>query len=211
MEENKSTLNNVIIEGEICSEFIFIHELKGKNFYLFEVGVKRLSGKYDYIKCMASEDIVYKVLEDESSEALGTFVKIKGSYRSFNRRKPKEYENKVMLNVLVKDLEVLDNESHYNKIYLNGFVCKKPVFRKTPFGREITDVLLAVHRSNGKSDYIPCICWGWDAKRAENLNLGDSVNIIGRIESRVYTKEIDDNKRINKTAYEVSVSKFEVV
>lgn len=208
MEENKSTLNNVIIEGEICSEFEFVLELKGKKFYLFEVRVKRLSNKYDYIKCMVSEDMK---LDESSVDVFGTFVRIKGSYRSFNRRKPKEYENKVMLSVLVKELEVLDDESHYNKIYINGFVCKKPVFRKTPFGREITDLLFAVHRPNGKSDYIPCICWGWDAKRAENLNFGDTVNVIGRIESRDYVKETDDGKRINKTAYEVSVSKFEVV
>lgn len=210
--ENKSLLNNAIIEGEICSEPRFIHEQNGKRFYLFEVGVKRLSGKYDYIKCIINEDTLFMLFDNSLvNDINGTFVRIKGSYRSYNIRKPKLYQNKVLLSVYVKEIEVLDHESHYNKIYLNGYVCKRPVFRTTPMKREITDVYIAVHRPNGKSDYIPCICWERNAKLAEELKVGDAINIIGRIESRDYIKETDNGERITKTTYEVSVSKFDII
>ena len=142
---------------------------------------------------------------------VGDSLEVMGQFRSYN-----EYvngENRLILTVFAKDIRRTDedNEKNPNSLYLNGFICKTPIYRTTPFGREITDMLLAVNRSYNKSDYIPVIAWGRNARYCKNINIGDNIKVWGRIQSRIYQKHISDEEVIEKTAYEVSVSRMEVV
>ena len=139
-------------------------------------------------------------------------VKVKGQFRSYNRHE--EQKNRLVLSVFVRELEFIDEEldgAKTNSIFLDGYICKLPVYRKTPLGREIADLLLAVNRPYGKSDYIPCICWGRNARYASAFEVGEHVQIIGRIQSRTYIKKLSDTLTEERTAYEVSVSKLECV
>ena len=159
--------NQVTISGEIVSDFEFSHEVFGEKFYILELSVPRLSGTYDIIPLMVSERLI-----DITEDYKGYFMTATGQFRSYNRHE--ETKNRLVLSVFVRELTISDsqNEEDYavnkpNQIFLDGFICKPPVYRKTPLGREIADVLLAVNRPYGKSDYIPCICWGRNARYAE--------------------------------------------
>ena len=197
--------NQVSIAGEVISDFTFSHDVFGEGFYVLEVVVSRLSNSYDMIPVMVSERLI-----DVKQDYKGKFVEVLGQFRSYNRHE--ESKNKLVLSVFAREIKMVDELSENakpNHIFLDGFVCKPPIYRKTPLGREIADVLLAVNRPYGKSDYIPCICWGRNARFAESFAVGGHVQIWGRIQSREYQKkvsEIDFEKRI---AYEVSVSKLE--
>ena len=108
----------------------------------------------------------------------------------------------------------MDEDEEYtkpNQIFLDGFICKKPVYRMTPLGREIADILLAVNRAYGKSDYIPCICWGRNARYAGSLEVGGHIQLWGRIQSRQYQKRVSEDEVVNRVAYEISVSKIECI
>ena len=123
-----------------------------------------------------------------------------------------EKKNRLVLSVFARELEFIEEESDElksNQIYLDGYICKEPIYRKTPLGREIADLLIAVNRSYGKSDYIPCICWGRNARFASGFEVGSHVEIWGRIQSREYVKKINENETEKRIAYEVSVSKIE--
>lgn len=203
--------NQVTISGEIVSDFEFSHEVFGEKFYILELSVPRLSGTYDIIPLMVSERLV-----DITEDYRGYFMTAIGQFRSYNRHE--ETKNRLVLSVFVRELTISDsqNEEDYavnkpNQIFLDGFICKPPVYRKTPLGREIADVLLAVNRPYGKSDYIPCICWGRNARYAESFNVGGHVQIWGRIQSREYQKKISEDEIEKRIAYEVSVSKLEYV
>jgi single-stranded DNA-binding protein len=197
--------NQVSIAGEVISDFTFSHDVFGEGFYVLEVVVSRLSNSYDMIPVMVSERLI-----DVKQDYKGKFVEVLGQFRSYNRHE--ESKNKLVLSVFAREVKMVDELSENakpNHIFLDGFVCKPPIYRKTPLGREIADVLLAVNRPYGKSDYIPCICWGRNARFAETFAVGGHVQIWGRIQSREYQKkmnEVDFEKRI---AYEVSVSKLE--
>ena len=197
--------NQVSIAGEVISDFTFSHDVFGEGFYILEVVVSRLSNSYDMIPVMVSERLI-----DVKQDYKGKFVEVLGQFRSYNRHE--ESKNKLVLSVFAREVKMVDELSENakpNHIFLDGFVCKPPIYRKTPLGREISDVLLAVNRPYGKSDYIPCICWGRNARFAESFAVGGHVQIWGRIQSREYQKkmnEIDFEKRV---AYEVSVSKLE--
>ena len=198
--------NQVSIVGEIVSDFRFSHEVYGEGFYMMEVSVRRLSDFVDYIPVMVSERII-----DVEADYIGQLVYISGQFRSFNRHE--ERKNRLVLSVFARELEILDpdcDEDAGNQIFLDGYICKEAIYRKTPLGREIADLLVAVNRSYGKSDYIPCICWGRNARFAAGFEVGTHVQIWGRIQSRDYVKKLSETQVEQRTAYEVSVSKIEI-
>ena len=199
--------NQVSIVGEIVSDFRFSHEVYGEGFYMVDLMVSRLSDAYDVIPLMVSDRLF-----DVNESHVGEKIMAKGQFRSYNKHE--ETKNRLILSVFVREIEQLDEdepeeENRPNQIYLDGYICKAPVYRMTPLGREIADVLLAVNRAYGKSDYIPCICWGRNARFAGKLQVGEHVAIWGRIQSREYQKRIDNDQVVSRVAYEVSVSKME--
>ncbi len=198
--------NKATVIGSVEDELVFNHEIYGEKFYMFTLSIPRLSEINDHIKVMISE----RLLEEIDIKEGGMF-EISGQFRSYNNYNAAE--NKLLLTLFAKDIEVFDEEKHKNpnSIYLNGFVCKPPVYRTTPFGREITDMLIAVNRTYNKSDYIPVIAWGRNARYCKNLVVGDNIKIWGRMQSRNYQKHLSDDEVVTRTAYEVSVSKLEVV
>ncbi len=193
--------NKVFISGEIVTEAEFSHEVYGEGFYEMNVLVKRLSGQGDILPVTVSERLI-------TDKALGVGVTINalGQFRSYN--KLVDGKSKLMLTVFVREL--LDDAPvrNPNSIVLTGYICKPPVYRTTPFNREIADILIAVNRSYNKSDYIPCIAWGRNARFAKNLAVGEKIAISGRIQSREYQKRINDEDVRTLTAYEVSISKL---
>lgn len=195
--------NQVTVAGEITENFTFNHEVFGEGFYITQLSISRTSDFVDYIPIIVSERLV-----DVKENWVGQFVKVDGQFRSFNKHE--EDKNRLVLTVFARDVEVLDVLYPENEILLDGYVCKEPVYRKTPLGREITDLLIAANRSYGKSDYIPCICWGRNARFASSFQVGDEVKISGRLQSREYKKTHQDGTTEIRVAYEVSVGKIEL-
>jgi single-stranded DNA-binding protein len=203
---NYAENNKVCVIGAVEDELVFNHEMYGEKFYTFTLKIQRLSEVNDYIKVMVSE----RLLSDNPIE-IGDRVEVDGQFRSYNN-----YENgsnKLVLTVFAKNICFADPAEHKNPntVCLNGYVCKSPIYRTTPLGREITDMLIAVNRAYNKSDYIPIIAWGRNARYCRNLEVGDNVKVTGRIQSRTYQKKITEEEAITRVAYEVSVSKLEVV
>ena len=197
--------NQVSIVGEIISDFQYSHEVYGEGFYMVEVAVSRLSNFSDYIPLMISERLI-----DTSQSYIGQKVYVTGQFRSYNRHE--ELKNRLVLSVFVREIEFIEEETEEmksNQMLLDVYICKDPLYRKTPLGREIADLLVAVNRSYGKSDYIPCICWGRNARFAARFEVGVHVQIWGRIQSREYVKRLNEDEVEKRTAYEVSVSKIE--
>ena len=197
--------NQVTMIGEIVSEFEFSHEVYGEGFYLVDISVSRLSDSVDYIPLMVPERLV-----DVTQSYIGETISVSGQFRSYNRHEEKK--NRLILSVFVRELEFVDeieDDIKSNQIYLDGYICKEPIYRKTPLGREIADLLVAVNRSYGKSDYIPCICWGRNARYASSFEVGNHVEVYGRIQSREYIKKIGEEQTEKRVAYEVSVNKIE--
>ena len=209
METNRIENNQATISGEIVSDFEFSHELFGEKFYVAKLASKRKSGAIDTIPIMVSER-----LADVKADWIGQYVRISGQFRSYNRHE--ENRSRLILSVFARELEVLEDGGTIkpideNDVFLDGYICKQPTYRETPLGREIADLLIAANRFYGKSDYIPCICWGRNARFASSFEAGEHVIIWGRIQSREYCKKIFDNEVETRTAYEVSVSKLEVM
>lgn len=199
--------NQVTIVGEISREAEFSHEVYGEGFYMVDVEVSRLSGASDFIPVMVSERMM-----NVGFSYIGARIGVNGQFRSFNRHE--ENRNHLVLSVFAREIEFLDelqSDLGCNEIFLDGYICKVPNYRKTPLGREIADVLLAVNRSYGKSDYVPCIVWGRNARFASGLEVGSHVQITGRIQSREYVKKLSETETENRVAYEVSVSKIELL
>lgn len=198
--------NQVTVMGEIVSDFSFSHEIFGEGFYLVDMKVKRLSESYDVIPLMVSERLI-----DVNGDYKGMFVCVNGQFRSYNRHE--ERKNRLVLSVFAREIDFVDEveeSSKTNQIYLDGYICKEPIYRKTPLGREIADVLLAVNRPYGKSDYIPCICWGRNARYANHFKVGERCAVWGRIQSREYMKKLSETEIEKRIAFEVSVSKLEI-
>lgn len=198
--------NQVVIMGEIVSDFVFSHEIFGEGFYMVDVNVPRLSDSSDIIPLMVSERLI-----DVGEDYKGLNIMVQGQFRSYNRHE--ERKNRLVLSVFAREIEFVDEtpeSSKTNQIYLDGYICKEPIYRKTPLGREIADLLLAVNRPYGKSDYIPCICWGRNARFASNFSVGTRCEIWGRIQSREYMKRLSEDDAEKRIAYEVSVSKLEL-
>ena len=199
--------NQVVVMGTIVSDFVYSHEIFGEGFYMVDVEVERLSDSSDVIPVMVSERLL-NVDEDYR----GYRIAVTGQFRSYNRHEEKK--NRLILSVFAREVEFIneiEESSKSNQIYLDGFICKEPIYRKTPLGREIADLLIAVNRPYGKSDYIPCICWGRNARFASNFTVGSRCAIWGRIQSREYMKKVNEEEAVKRVAYEVSVSKLELL
>mgnify|MGYP005924822453 CR=1 FL=1 len=191
--------------GVVASGFTYSHEVFGEGFYMADVLVKRLSNSNDRIPLMISERLI-NVTQDYTGEA----IKVSGQFRSYNRHE--EQKNRLVLSVFVREIHFMEKFTDYtktNQIFLDGYICKAPVYRKTPLGREIADLLLAVNRPYGKSDYIPCIAWGRNARFASGFEVGTRVRVWGRVQSREYTKKLSETECEKRVAYEVSISKLE--
>ncbi len=210
MVENVIDTNSVTVVGNVISKLEFSHEMYGEGFYKTMIEIPRLSDYSDKLPITISERLLVGINLKE-----GDKVVIKGQLRSYNRYV--SGNNRLVLTIFARDVyipkedELDDYTKKPNQIYLDGFICKEPVYRTTPFGREITDLLLAVNRPYNKSDYIPCIAWGRNARFCENLNVGDHTKIWGRIQSREYQKKLPSGNVVNRVAYEVSISKLEFV
>lgn len=193
--------NKVYLCGDIVSDPVFSHEIYGEGFYELQLSVPRLSDHRDIIPITISE----RLLTDKQI-VIGNKIAVKGQFRSYN----KIFENKsrLMLTVFVRELVEPDDSVNPNMVELSGFVCKPPIFRVTPFNREICDLLLAVNRAYNKSDYLPCIAWGRNARYLKMIEVGEKLVIMGRIQSREYQKKLDDGEEITRTAYEISVNKI---
>ena len=193
--------------GRIASQFTFSHQVFGEGFYMVDISVDRLSESRDIIPVMVSERLL-----DVTADYKGMKICITGQFRSYNRHE--ERKNRLVLSVFAREIEFVDDigeNAKTNQIFLDGYICKAPIYRKTPLGREIADLLLAVNRPYGKSDYIPCICWGRNARFASGFAVGERCSVWGRIQSREYMKKLDDEQVEKRVAYEVSVSKLELV
>ena len=213
MNTNYSENNQLILVGKVTGDKRMSHEIYGEKFYIFDLSVPRLSGNADLIPITISERLLL-----EQDLEIGKNVIIEGQFRSYNSYENEK--NKLVLTVFAKEIKFAENqeeefiptkENTSNEVILDGFICKKPIYRKTPFGREIADILLAVNRAYNKSDYIPCIAWGRNARFCENIPVGTEVRIIGRVQSRQYEKKYEDGTSEIKIAYEVSVASLEVI
>ena len=211
----RETNNSVYISGVIAEEFCYIHDVYGKKFYTSIVDVERKSGVIDKVPIMVSERLadVGSLLigdGDVTDKWVGERVYIYGQFRSFNKHDGNR--NHLILHLFAREFFCIDDIGHDdNSIELDGFICKEPIYRKTPYGREICDILLAVNRPYGKSDYIPCICWGKKARFASGLEVGTRLKVQGRIQSREYFKAISEGYSERRTAYEVSLSRLGVI
>jgi len=213
VETNFADNNHIILVGKITDEKKFSHEIYGEKFYTFDLSVPRLSGNADIIPVTISERLF-----KEEDLVVDKKVKITGQFRSYN-----SYENernRLILTVFAKDIEFLPNQEEEivaskdlvsNEVVLTGYICKTPIYRQTPFGREIADILLAVNRAYNKSDYIPCITWGRNARYCSKMEVGTEVKVVGRVQSRAYEKKHEDGTVEQKIAYEVSISNLEVI
>ena len=213
MNTNYLENNHLVLVGKVTSDKKFSHEIYGEKFYIFDLEVPRLSGNTDIIPITISE----RLLEKEDLE-IDKKIIVEGQFRSYNSYQNER--NKLVLTVFAKDVKFIENQDEEiqaskdfvsNEVTLNGYICKKPIYRQTPFGREIADLLLAVNRAYNKSDYIPCIAWGRNARFCENIEVGTEVKVVGRVQSRTYEKKYEDGTSETKVAYEVSISSLEVV
>jgi len=206
---NYTENNYLVLVGNIISDKTFSHEIYGESFYLFNLEVPRLSGNADIIPITISERLIANF-----DLSIGKKVIVEGQFRSYN-----SYENernRLVLTVFAKEImEYSENQEEEqkvsNEVVLKGYICKKPIYRQTPFGREIADILLAVNRAYNKSDYIPCIAWGRNARFCENMEVGVEVKIVGRVQSRIYEKKFEDGRVEQRVAYEVSIGSLEVI
>ena len=194
--------NKVFLMGKVVSEPKFSHDVYGEGFYELNMEVSRLSDHSDIIPITVSERLL------ENQFALGAMVGVRGQFRSYN--KIIENRSKLMLTVFVRELVPYDESINPNIIELSGYLCKAPIYRTTPFKREICDMLLAVNRAYNKSDYLPCIAWGRNARFAKAIEVGSQVFLVGRIQSREYQKRMNEDMTLTKTAYEISVNKLSI-
>ena len=213
MDTVYSENNHIILVGKVTSEKKFSHEIYGEKFYIFDLSVPRLSGNSDIIPITISERLMV-----DGDLPVGTKITVEGQFRSYNSYG--EGKNKLVLTVFAKNVKLLEDQENEvearkdfisNEVTLIGYICKKPIYRQTPFGREIADILLAVNRAYSKSDYIPCIAWGRTARFCENMEVGTEVKVVGRVQSRQYEKKYEDGTVETKVAYEVSVGSLEVI
>lgn len=214
MDTNYLENNYLTLVGKVTGEKKFSHEIYGERFYIFNLSIPRLSGNADIIPITISERLIKEDTLQEGNKLL-----IKGQFRSYNSYENEK--NRLILTVFAKDvMEVKEEEEENdivrkdivtNEVVLIGYICKKPIYRQTPFGREISDILLAVNRAYNKSDYIPCIAWGRNARFCQNLEVGSQVKIVGRVQSRTYEKKHEDGSVETRVAYEVSIGSLEVI
>ena len=215
MDTNYLENNYLTLVGKVTGEKRFSHEIYGERFYIFNLSIGRLSGNADIIPVTVSERLIKDNMLEEEKTLL-----VKGQFRSYNSYD--NGKNRLILTVFAKDVveveasedeenEMAKKDMITNEVILVGYICKKPIYRQTPFGREISDILLAVNRAYNKSDYIPCIAWGRNARFCENMEVGTEVKVVGRVQSRIYEKKFEDGTIEQRVAYEVSVGSLEVI
>ena len=218
MDTNYLENNYLTLVGKVTGEKRFSHEIYGERFYIFDLSIPRLSGNADIIPVTVSERLITDSMLEEGKQLM-----VKGQFRSYNSYENEK--NKLILTVFAKDIvevkepetvegeenDIVSKETITNEVVLIGFVCKKPIYRQTPFGREIADLLLAVNRAYNNSDYIPTIACGRNARFCQNLEVGTQVKIVGRVQSRQYEKKFEDGTSEIRVAYEVSVGSLEVI
>lgn len=216
MNTNYLENNYLTLVGKVTGEKRFSHEIYGEKFYVFDLEIPRLSGNSDIIPITVSERLI-----NENTLQEGKKLLIKGQFRSYNSYQNEK--NRLILTVFAKDIveveekpeeeenEMVKKDTITNEVVLIGYICKKPIYRQTPFGREISDLLIAVNRAYNKSDYIPCIAWGRNARFCQNIEVGTQVKIVGRIQSRKYEKKHEDGTIEQRVAYEVSVGSLEII
>ena len=198
----KEDTNIVNLRGELEEELTFSHEIFGEKFYSAKIKIHRLSDTYDVLPITISERLLQEVNLSENN-----LIDVVGQLRSYNKNI--DSKNKLVLTVFAREIkDVEEDTKDPNSIFLDGYVCKNPIYRKTPLGREITDLLVAINRPYNKSDYIPSIVWGRNAKFAKNLKVGDRIQMWGRVQSRDYEKKLDNGEVEKRVAYEVSISKI---
>ena len=197
--------NNIItLTGTVETEAIYSHSVLDEKFYTFMLRVPRLSQNDDILPVTIAEHQLDSMLIQE-----GNKIKVKGQLRSYN--KYTSLKTRLILTVFAKGIAPAyeDDTENPNEIFINGFICKAPIYRRTPFGREITDLIVAVNRAFNRSDYIPAIAWGKNAVFSENLEVGSNVMLWGRLQSRNYNKRISEDETEQRTAYELSITKIE--
>ena len=217
MDTNYLENNYLTLVGKVTGEKTFSHEIYGEEFYIFKLSIARLSGNADIIPITVSERLINDDMLKEGNKLL-----VKGQFRSYNSYENEK--NKLILTVFAKDIielhdeeensensEITKKDAVTNEVVLIGYICKKPIYRQTPFGREIADLLLAVNRAYNKSDYIPSIAWGRNARFSQTLEVGTKVKVVGRVQSREYEKKFEDGRTETRVAYEVSIGSLEVV
>ena len=215
MDTNYLENNYLTLVGKVTGEKKFSHEIYGERFYIFNLSIPRLSGNSDIIPITVSERLINEETLQEGKKLL-----VKGQFRSYNSYENEK--NRLILTVFAKDIveveesneeesEIVKKDVITNEVVLIGFICKKPIYRQTPFGREISDLLLAVNRAYNKSDYIPCIAWGRNARFCQNMEVGTEVKIVGRVQSRKYEKKFEDGTSETRISYEVSISSMEII
>ena len=210
MNTNYLENNHLVLVGKIVSEQKYSHEIYGEKFYSFNLEVVRLSSATDIIPITVSERLV-----TDFELEIGKEVEVEGQFRSYNNYENEK--NRLILTVFAKEIKEKqenpegEKEGVTNEVTLIGYVCKKPIYRQTPFGREIADILLAVKRAYNKSDYIPCIAWGRNARFCQKIEVGTEVKIVGRVQSRTYEKKYEDGTVETRVAYEVSIASMEVI
>ena len=217
MDTNYLENNYLTLVGKVTGEKKFSHEIYGERFYIFNLEIPRLSGVADIIPITISERLINEDTLNEGQKLL-----VKGQFRSYNSYESEK--NRLILTVFAKDVRTINEEEQNeeeneiarkdiitNEVVLIGYICKKPIYRQTPFGREIADILLAVNRAYNKSDYIPCIAWGRNARFCQNLEVGSQIKLVGRVQSRTYEKKHEDGSVETRVAYEVSVGSLEVI
>ena len=209
MNTNFLENNHLVLVGKIISEQKYSHEIYGEKFYSFNLEVIRLSNNADIIPITVSERLL-----TDLDLSIGKEVEVEGQFRSYNNYENEK--NRLILTVFAKEIKEAvqhdENDKDFvtNEVTLVGYVCKKPIYRQTPFGREIADLLLAVNRAYNKSDYIPCIAWWRNARFCQKIEVGTEVKVIGRVQSRSYEKKYEDGTVENRIAYEVSIASMEV-
>ncbi len=201
--DNTITNNKIFLEGKVISALEFSHEMYGEGFYSFNLEVMRLSDSVDHLNITVSERLL-----NDLDISIGKEVVVEGQLRSYN--KYIDGSNKLILTVFARNIQpCVEKSKNPNEIYLDGYICKEPVYRTTPFGREIADLLLAINRAYNKSDYIPTIAWGRNSRFCKSLKVGDHIKVWGRLQSREYQKKISETEVVKKVAYEVSISRME--
>ena len=197
--------SQALLSGYLAEEPTYSHECKGESFYKARLDVLRKSGVIDTIPVIVSE-----VFLTSENQIPGTYWAVAGQIRSYNER---DAEGKMHLQVFFFIMQQVDREERIpeNEIFLDGYLCSPPNHRMTPTGREISDMMIAVNRSFGKTDYIPCICWGRNALFASRLAAGNHIQIHGRIQSREYIKQTNETESEQHIVYEVSASRVKLM
>ncbi len=196
-----TTVNVIMLRGTLGSRPEYSHENHGRRFYRFSLDVPRLSGAVDSLNVIAPQEVM------ERAELTGGVIQVIGQIRSFNSRS--ETGRRLIISVYAEDITLCDDEPE-NSVELTGTICKQPVYRRTPLGREICDIMLAVNRSYHRSDYLPVILWGRTAKEIAQQPVGTVLSITGRLQSREYQKVLDSGIE-KRVAYEISAMSADIV